>query len=311
MKNSLTLMLATLSLSGLLASCNTQNVESASTISTGFSMTGSGQDTVAKSDVEKLFSFFVPNAYALTPPPLMDANGESVTLDEAWIVVKKIEFHTKEEDAGPRQNQGAQPRRDSQEDEDKSFGSDHPKLRGPHFVNLLADEPTTVEGATLPASGVKRLKMELHKSITIPEGAPEGLRGNSIYLSGMSNGIAFSFASSETSEFRIKGPHSVKPEASKQMMAIIKIAGLFKRIDLSVISEPTHISKDSRIPAVNPCPLIDPQAQDLYSCFRKGLESHARFGKDNGDRELDDRDQCVHGEEIPEQNPAPVDNSAE
>ena len=298
MKNSLTLMVTTLSLSALLTSCNTQNAPSNSTVSTGFSITGSGQDTVVKSDMEKLLSLFVPSAYALTPPPLIDANGESVTLDEAWIVVKKIEFHTREQDSG--------------QDDNQSFGGDHPKLRGPHFVNLLSDEPTTVEGATLPASGVKRLKMELHKSMTIPDDAPEGLRGNSIFLSGMSHGIAFSFASSESSEFKIKGPHAVKPEASKKMMAMIKIAGLFKHIDLSVITEPVHISTENRISAENPCPLIDQQAQNLYTCFRKGLESHARFGKDNGDRELDHHDQCVQDDDnsTDGEDPAPVDDSA-
>lgn len=300
MKNALTLMVTTLSFSALITGCNNQTAESGSTVTTGFSITGSGQDTVVKTNMEKILSLVVPSAYALTPPPLVDANGESVTLDEAWLVVKKIEFHTKEEDSFSRQ-----PQNGSQESENKCYGSDSANLRGPHFVNLLSEEPTTVETAALPVSGIKRLKMELHKSLTIPEAAPEGLKGNSIYLSGMSNGIPFTFASSESSEFKIKGPHAVKPETSKKMIAMIKIAGVFKRIDLSVITQSTAISLENKIPAVNPCPLIDQDAQNLYTCFRKGLESQARFGKDNGDSELDHHDQCVHGEDS-----APVDDNS-
>jgi hypothetical protein len=54
---------------------------------------------------------------------------------------------------------------------------------------------------------------------------------------------------------------------------------------------------------VNPCPQIDPNAQDLYRCFRKGLEAQSRFGRDNGDKDLDQHDECVNDNaNIPEEN---------
>jgi hypothetical protein len=291
MKNSLSFMVTTLSLSALLTSCNPQVLSSDSTVSTGFSVTGSGQNAVAKSDLQKFFSLFLPSAYALTPPPLLDANGASLSLDEAWIVVKKIEFHTRESEL---------------RDQNQSYGSDNIKLRGPHFINLLSDEPEVLANASLPPEGIRRLKMELHKSDTIPQGAPEGLSGNSIYFSGLVNGIPFSFSSADNSEFKIRGPKAVVPEASKKMMAVIRIAGLFSQIDLSVITSPTDISKMNRVSAVNPCPQIDPNAQDLYRCFRKGLEAQARFGRDNGDKDLDQHDECVNNN-----GNIPVENSVD
>jgi hypothetical protein len=284
MKQTLSMLVTTLSFATLFSSCNLQTSSSSSNVSTGFSMTGSGLDVVARSGGNNFWSHLIPSAYALTPPPLLDASGQSVSLNEAWIVVKKIEFYSRERDDASS---------------DHGFGSDNLKLRGPHFVNLLSDQPDVLE-ASLPASGVRRLKMELHQSDTIPADAPEGLRGNSIYFSGLVNGIQFSYSSSDNSEFKIRGPQAITPDSSKNMLAVIRIAGLFKQIDLSKITEigsTTNISKLNRVPANNPCPLIDPESQDLYRCIRRGLESHARFGKDDGDSDLDHDDECVDDNE--------------
>ncbi len=300
MKSSLKLMVTAVTMSVLSSSCNLQTpaTNSDSTVSTGFSMTGSGQNAVAQTDLQKLFSLFIPSAMALTPPPLVDASGSSVILDEAWIVVKNIEFHTRENDA-LSQNQQPTTSNDQinqvlNQLEDQGTQNKNPHMKRPHFINLLSEQPEMMGHTQIPAQGVRRLKMLLHKSDLIPQDAPEGLRGNSIYISGSLNGLHFSFSSPDRGEFRIKGPRSVQPEEDKNMLAVIKIANLFKQIDFSVLTESTDIGPNNRIPVENACPSIAPHARDLYTCIRNGLEAHAHFGKDNGDHDLDQHDDCVN-----------------
>ena len=46
---------------------------------------------------------------------------------------------------------------------------------------------------------------------------------------------------------------------------------------MSSITAPTDISAGTPIPTANPCPTIDPSAADLYTCFRKGLETEFNY----------------------------------
>ena len=69
----------------------------------------------------------------------------------------------------------------------------------------------------------------------------------------------------------------------------IKVADLFKKINLSGITANTLISDTNRVTASSPCVSIDASAADLYTCFRKGLEQAGKFGKDsnnNGEIEV-------------------------
>jgi hypothetical protein len=301
MKSSLKLMMTGLAMSALSSSCNVQTPtkNSGSTVSTGFSITGSGQNAVAQTNVQKFLSLFIPSAMALTPPPLVDASGADIILNEAWIVVKNIEFHTHEHDDNSQDQQtpssndplnqlGGQIHGNDQDTQDRN-----PHMKRPHFINLLSDQPEIMNNTQIPDQGVRRLKMHLHQSDNIPQDAPEGLRGNSIFLSGSLNGLPFSFSSPDRGEFRIKGPRSVQPEQNRNMLAVIKIAHLFKQIDFSAMTDARDISPTNKIPAVGACPNIAPQAVDLYTCIRNGLEVHGHFGKDNGDNDLDHHDDCV------------------
>lgn len=77
------------------------------------------------------------------------------------------------------------------------------------------------------------------------------------------------------------------------MLIVIRMADLFKKINLSSIVAPTDIHAGNRVNVVNPCPLIDASANDLYTCFRKGISTEGNFGKDDGDKDLDANDETV------------------
>lgn len=278
MKFSFTVLAGSLAVATLLSGCNgSPESQKRSYVTTGFSMTGSGQNAVAQTNFQKTLSLLMPTAYALTPPLLMDSSGANVTLDEAWIVIEEIEFEVAESESGVGL------------DDD----GDEIEFEGPFFVDLLSNAPISFGEAQIPAEGLRRVKMKLHESNAIPAGAPLGLTGKSIYFNGTVNGISFNYSADDSTEFEISGPNAITPETSKDLLAVIRTADLIKKIDLSSIIAPTSISSSSRISASNPCPLIDPSATDLYTCFRKGLSSEADFGKDDGDMDIDENDESV------------------
>lgn len=230
---------------------------------------------MAQTNTQKLFSLFVPSAIALTPPPLLDANNQSVSLSEAWVVIKEIEFEAQELPDGTETD------------------GDEVEFQGPYFVDLLSVAPISFGDSAIPATGIRRVKMKLHEADSLPAAAPVGLTSKSIYFNGTVNGFAFSYAADDSTELEIAGPNPIVPSSSKDMLIVIKMADLFRRIDLSSIAAPTDIHTGNRVNAVNPCPLIDASATDLYTCFRKGLSSESSFGNDDGDKDLDANDETV------------------
>jgi hypothetical protein len=283
MKHSLKWMTTMIVMSAFISGCSktdsSSTVNSGSTVTTGFAITGSGQNaTVAQSQMQKLFNMFIPSAIALPPPALEDANALTVTLTDAWIVIKELEFKS-DEVAGEEEVDG-----------------EEIEFEGPYFVDLLTATPESFGDGNLPAGGIKRIKMQLHEaeSGTLPAEAPADLDGKSIYLAGTVNGNNFTYAADDSTEFEIAGPTAVTPDASSNMLAVIRIADLFKKIDLSAITGTTNIDSGNRVTAVGACPSIDPEADDLYTCFRKGLETEADFGKDDGgDMDLDEEDETI------------------
>jgi hypothetical protein len=263
-------------LSSLLTACNHQDTTPSSTVTTSYAVTGSGQIAVALSPIDRMFSFIVPRAYALTPPPLVDASGLPVDLNDAWIVLKKVQFKTSE-------------------DETSDGNEDSYHFKGPFYVDLLSDDPVSFGEVQLPTTGLRRVKMLLHKAspAEVPAGAPAALSGKSIYLAGQVNGHALTFAADDTADFTVKGPRAVVPEHQKDLLTVIRIADIFERIDLSSISADTAITASNRVSAMNPCPTIHATASDLYTCFKTGIALEARFGKDDGDHDLDSHDETV------------------
>jgi len=261
----------------LLASCNLGGGApvSGGGVRTSLTMTGSGMDAVAQSNSQRLFSLFIPTAVALTPPLLVDSTGQTVNLNEAWVVIKEIEFEANEvADSG------------EQDGEEVEF-------EGPYFVDLLSDSPVSFGDAVIPANGIRRIKMKLHEAESLPAGAPLDLNSKSIYFSGSVNGVNFSYAADDSTELEIGGPNPILPSSAKDMLVVIRIADLFKKINLSSIISPTDIHAGNRVNIAGACPLIDASANDLYTCFRKGLSTEGNFGNDDGDKDLGPEDETV------------------
>ncbi len=257
-----------------LISCSQGN--KSSSVPTNFAFTSSGQNAVARANFLNPFSWLIPTAVALSPAPLEDLNGAVINLNEAWIVLKKVQFN-------------------SQETENSGEGTNYKAhYQGPFFIDLLTDTPISFGEVSLPEEGLRRVKMLLHKDNNVPSNVPAALIGKSIYFNGIVNTHNFIYAADDTTDFQISGPNAVVPDESKDLLAVIRIADLFKKIDLSGIISDTTINSASRFPAVNPCPAIHPTAPDLYTCFKMGIASEAKFGKDNGDKDLNSSDEIVN-----------------
>lgn len=276
MKDSLAFLAGSLTMVALMTGCNQSNSPiTKGGVVTGLTMTGSGQPAVAQTNVQKLFSLFVPSAIALTPPLLVDSTSLNVNLTEAWVVIKEIEFESQEVADGAEQD------------------GNEVKFQGPYFVDLLSDAPISFGDSILPATGIRRVKMKLHEAESLPASVPAELTSKSIYFSGTVNGIAFTYAADDSTELEIGGPNPVLPNTAQDMLIVIRMADLFKKINLSSIGGATDIHAGNRVNAVNPCPLIDASATDLYTCFRKGLSSEGNFGNDDGNKDLDINDETV------------------
>lgn len=228
---------------------------------------------VAQNILDRVLDFILPLAQALVPSALVDSSGRVINLSSAWISIEEIEFETDESGANT-------------DDDDHEI-----KFHGPYIVDLLASVPFQLDRQMLPQLSYKKIELKLHKTdAALPTGAPSQLIGNSIYLAGTIGSIDFSYTSDDTTDLEIAGPNGVTPDASKDLLVVLRFSDLFKRIDLSAISATTNISSTNRVPASNACPQIDTQASDLYTCIRKGLGSVSEFGEDDGDGDLDDSD---------------------
>ena len=124
-------------------------------------ITGSGQNAVAQTNSQKFFSLFLPSAIALSPPLLVDSTSLSVSLSEAWIVIKEIEFESQEVSDGAE------------------VDGDEVELQGPFYVDLLSNAPISFGNVSVPETGIRRIKMKLHEADSLPASAPVGLTSKS------------------------------------------------------------------------------------------------------------------------------------
>ncbi len=238
------------------------------TVTAALAMTGSSQPkSVANyKKAHPLLQLFSPTAVAFPPPAMTDATTRVVTLNTAWIVVKEVEFKLAEV-AGAGEVEGAEV-----------------KFRGPYFVDLLSTIPASFGSASVPAGVYRRVKMKLEKDSTLPAGAPAGLMGKSILLEGNVSTTAFSYTSTDGTEFKIAGPGGVNLSETANLMLGVKMSDLFRMINMDAVvafAGSKAISEANRIPAAGACPLIENSSNDIYTCIRKGLEKAGKFGKDS------------------------------
>lgn len=260
----------------IVVGCSSQ--KDAPQVTTSFSMTGSGSAaTVAQTTIlRKLWDMILPSSYAFVPASMLDSSGATVVLNEAWIMIKEIEFEV-DEDAG----------NDEVDGEGVEFA-------GPYAVDLLTTAPTALDSQPIPQLPYKRIKMKLHKAESAVTGAPAGLLNNSIYFSGTVGANSFTYESDDTTEFEIGGANAVLPTDGGAILVQIQLANVIKQIDLSGLPNGATVSASSRYAGSNLCPSIDASANDVYTCFRNGLSKHANWGCDqDGDDDLDDNDDSV------------------
>lgn len=245
-----------------------------------FTITSSSQAATVvwnklRNNLEKFAALFIPTTQALPPPnSIYDSSGLPITINQAWMVIENIEFKDSETNTG----------NDGQEIE----------FAGPYAINLLENNPSPIGSAQLFYSSLKRVRMTMHKLDFIASGAPAGLLNNALYITGSVNGISFELSSDEGVDFEVSGANAISPTQNSELLMTIRIANLFKKINLSSITSNTSISNANKVNASNPCPNINPSAADLYTCFKDGIKSEANFGIDyGGDHELDTNDDSV------------------
>lgn len=259
----------------LITGCSPKNSSTAQ-VSSGFKMTGaSSAATVAQNQKPSLFNLLINQAMALVPSSLQDSSGLPITLSQAWTVVKEVEFKS-EEVAGAEDNEI------------------EVEFQGPYVVDLLSNTPLVLDTQLIAEKAIKRIKMKLHKTDTLPSGAPAGLLNNSIFVVGTVGANNFTFQLDDSTEIQIAGPSSFQPSENSEILVQIQLANIFKQINMSTVANNEVISASARHSGVNLCNSIDASASDIYTCVRKGLEKHANFGKDNdGDDDLDSNDSSV------------------
>ncbi len=211
-------------------------------------------------------NLFFPTAFA-TSQTFPDASGRVVSVNGAWIALKDIEF---------KETQFV----------DGSEGNDI-KFVGPYYINLMTTNPAAVDVMNTEMITYKRVISSLHKEQFVPPQVPVQMQNKSIYLFGTVDGIQFEFSSEESFNLEISGATSITPEPGKNLILAFYFRRLIKKIDLSLISSFTVISDSNKVDAIDPCPEIDPDASDLYTCFKVGLEIESTLGLDsNGDFEI-------------------------
>ncbi len=246
-----------------------------------FSVTGSAQSATVAMKLKNIWQFVVlsilTTANAFPPPnSLVDAVNNNILLNQMWISIGEIEFKMEEADSG----------------------SEVPEVKndftGPYTIDLFDATPVSLQSGTVSTSALRRIKVQLIRTSSLPAGAPAELLNNSVVLSGTVNGNTFSFVTEEETTFEVSGPNAVNLSENASVLLQINSANLIKRIDLSAITTSMIISDSNKVSATNPCPLIDASANDLFTCFRKGLESESKLGKDdNGNFEFEDGEDSV------------------
>lgn len=244
-----------------------------------FAITGSSSSATAvyKHESIKIWDLLIPKAIAYPAPMLMiDANGNSVQLTQNWINIEEIEFKS------------------SEMKESGELDGSHIDFSGPYSINLFSDSPQLLGLNSIVLNQVRRIKMKLSRTSTIPTSAPSGFLGKSIYLTGTVNGVSFSFSTVDETEMQVAGANAVTPLENTALLLELKTANLIKKINMSAISFTTAITDSNRVTASNPCPSIEPNANDLYTCIKKGYETESNLGRDDdGNFRLDNSEESV------------------
>jgi hypothetical protein len=226
--------------------------------------------TVAKNN-KTIWGLLIPQSYAYPPPALLlDAVGSNVNISSIWINFSQIEFKYDEVASG------------------SEVDGDSIEFNSIYTVDLLSNAPQPFVSGNISISNMRRVKIKLAKTNALPTGAPLGLLGKSIFISGTVNGHAFTYSTEDETVIEIAGPMLVAAIENRTLLIELQIANLIKRTNLSNITSATNINDTNKVPATNPCATIENGASDLFTCFYKGFEKESNLGRDDdGDFVLD------------------------
>ena len=238
---------------------------SAALVSSSLKMTGAAKAaTVAQHSPKGILGLLLNQAFAFVSPSIVDSNAVSINLTNAWVVIKEIEFEAAEIK------------------EANEVDGSEVSFKGPYYADLLSNSPLVLDTQSIPAAPYKRIKMKLHSSsATLPSGIPLQLTNNSIFLQGTVGVNNFTLQLDDSTELSIAGANPVVPADGVSLLIEVNLANIFKQINMSTVANNEIIDSSNRHAGTNLCPSIDASANDLYTCIRKGLQTHANFGDDS------------------------------
>ncbi len=240
-------------------------------------MTSSSSSATVANKNNLLMDFILPKGFAYPAPSLLyDAAGNSVTINSIWINFQQIEFKYDEVASGSESD------------------GDSIEFNNTYAVNLLSSTPQPFVSGSIKVSQMRRVKIKLAKTNTIPTSAPNGFLGKSIYISGSVNGNVFTYSTQDETVMEIAGPNLISATENRTLLIELQIANLIKKTNLSSITSTTNINDGNRVLASNPCGNIENGAADLFTCFYKGFEKESNLGRDDdGDYVLDSNEDKV------------------
>lgn len=251
----------------LLTAYSCANNKGTSTGNPLVALTVTGATSKATSQLNKQhFPWWLNEAYALNPPSnMLDAANNSITLSDFWISISKIEL---------KQTEIA--------DASEIDGTDI-QFTGPYTINILNPSPSHIASSQLTVNSIRRIKYKIKKVTDLKAGNPSGMVNYSLYISGSVAGKNFVIRSGEEVEYQISGPKLVTLSNNQNLLLEILTAEIFRKIDLTHVSNNDIIDENNKITAPSACPTIDSSANDIYTCFTKAIQQQTKAGKDDND----------------------------
>ena len=264
-------ILSSILISVLWVSCQKSENTTTGNPMVALAITSSPANATVVRNKTPIWDLLIPKSYAYQPPNLLvDAAGNSVTINSIWINFSQIEFKYDEIASG------------------SEVDGDSIEFDGIYAVDLLSNTPQPFVSGYLSTSNMRRVKLKLAKNSSLASGAPSGFLGKSIFVSGTVNGNNFTYSTEDETVIEIAGPTLVSAVENRTLLIELQIANLIKKTNLSGISTTTNINDTNRISATNPCANIENGAADLFTCFYKGFEKESNLGRDDdGDFILD------------------------
>ena len=240
-------------------------------------MTSSSANATVAQFKKTIWDLVIPKSYAFPPPAtLLDSAGNTIVIQNIWVNFGQIEFKADEVASG------------------SEVDGDDIEFNSTYAIDLLSNTPQAFASGQINLNGLRRIKVKLTKTLSLPSGAPSGFLGKSIYISGTVNGHSFSYSTQDESVVEIAGPQLVTAVENKTILLELQTANLIKKMNLSAITATTNIDDSNRVSFANPCSQIDNSSTDLFNCFYKGFEKESNIGRDDdGNFQLDPNEDKV------------------